>query len=154
MLLAVGASKPSSSAMARRSSGSVAPATAPEPNGTNIQPLAAVTQPVRIAQKHFDIGQQPVRNQHRLRALQVGVGGHRCSSSLFCPVEGNAQPLRQIGAYLVDRGAHVETQVGRNLLIAAASAVQLVSRVANQCDQLLFDEVVHVFGFAIVEKCR
>ena len=60
------------------------------------------------------------------------------------------EPLRQIGAYLVDRGPHVETQVGRDLLVAAAAAVQLVSRVANQRDQLLFDEMVDVFTL----RCR
>ena len=60
----------------------------------------------------------------------------------------------EIGAHLVNRSPHVETQVGRNLLVAAAAAVQLVSRVANQRDQLLFDEMVHVFRFAVVEKCR
>ncbi len=59
----------------------------------------------------------------------------------------------EIGAYLVNRGADVKTQIGRNLLVAAAAAVQLVSRVANQRDQLLFDEVMHVFRFAVVEKC-
>ncbi len=40
---------------------------------TNIQPLAAVAQPIDVAQKHLDIRQQPMRNQHRLGALQMRV---------------------------------------------------------------------------------
>ena len=122
--------------------------------GTKIQPLAAVGQAVCVAQKHFHVGQQPVRDQHRLGPLQMGVGGHGGASRLFSPVERNAQPVRQIGAHLVDRGPHVKTQVGRDLLIAAASAVQLVAGVADQHDQLLLDKVMHVFGFAVVQKRR
>ena len=66
----------------------------------------------------------------------------------------NAEPLRQIGPYLIDRSPNVETQIGRNLLVAAAAAVQLVSGIADQRDQLLFDEVMHIFGFVVVEKGR
>ena len=47
--------------------------------------------------------------------------------------------------------AHEEAEVGRNLLVAAAPGVQLVASGADQRDELLFDEVVNVFGFRIVE---
>ena len=95
-----------------------------------------------------------MRDQHRLRPLQMGIGGHGCAPSLFRPVERNAQPFRQIGPYLVDRRPHVKTEVGRDLLIAAAPAVKLVARVSDQRGQLLFDKVMHVLGFAVVQKRR
>ena len=120
----------------------------------NIQAFAAVSQTVGVTQEHFDIGQQPVRDQHRLRALQMSVGRHGRISRLLGAVERDAQPLRQVGAHLIYRSPNVKTQVGRDLLVAAAAAVQLVSRVPNQRDQLLFDKMVHVFRFAVVEKCR
>ena len=43
-----------------------------------------------------------MRDQHGLGALQVRVGGHGGASRLFGAVERDAQPLRQIGAYLVN----------------------------------------------------
>ena len=154
MLLAVGASKPSSSAMARRSSGNVAPAIAPEPSGRNVQPLAAVGQAVGVAQKHLDVGQQPVRDQDGFGALQVGVG--RAWPRLPPVRRDRAQSLShsaRVRTDLVNGSPNVEPQVGGNLFVAAAAAVQLVSRVADQRDQLLFDEVMHVFGFVVVQKC-
>ncbi len=82
------------------------------------------------------------------------VGRHGRVSRLLSAVDRDAQPIRKIGAQLVNRGPNIEAEVGRNLFIAAAAAVQLVSRVANQRDQLLLDKVVHVFRFVVVEKGR
>ena len=48
--------------------------------------------------------------------------------------------------------AHEEPKVGRNLLVAAAPGVQLVAGGADQRGELLFDEVVDVFGFRIVQE--
>ena len=50
---------------------------------TNIQPLAAICQPVGIAQKHLDICQQPMRDQNRFGPLQVRVSRHRGVTRLF-----------------------------------------------------------------------
>jgi hypothetical protein len=95
-----------------------------------------------------------VRNQHRFRALQVRIGRHGRASGLFGAIECNAQPLRQIGAHLVNRSTDVEAQIGGNLFVTAAAAVQLVSRVADQHDELLFDEMIHVLSFVVVEKSK
>jgi len=43
---------------------------------TQVQTLAAVSQPSPIAQKHFDVSQQPVPDQHGFGTLQVSVGRH------------------------------------------------------------------------------
>jgi hypothetical protein len=55
---------------------------------------------------------------------------------------------------LVDIRADVEAEVGGDLLIAAAAAVEFVARVSDESDELFFDEVVDVFGFAVFEKPR
>ena len=55
-------------------------------------------------------------------------------------------------ADFVTGGSGVKTQIGCDLLVAAAPAVQLVSDIANDFDQLLFDEVMHIFGFTVLEK--
>ena len=95
-----------------------------------------------------------MRDQDRLGALQMGVSRHGRASCLLGAVESDAQPLRQIGAHLVDRGPYVETEIGCNLFVAAAAAVQFVSGIADQRDQLFFDEVMYIFGFVVVEKRR
>jgi hypothetical protein len=54
---------------------------------------------------------------------------------------------------LIDRGTDIQTQIGCNLLITAATAVQLVSGFADDRDELLFDEVMNIFRFGVFEKC-
>ncbi len=73
--------------MARRSSGSVAPATAPDPNGQTFARLRQSAKPIGIAQEHFDISQQPVRDQYRFRPLQMRVRGHGRIPGLFGPFQ-------------------------------------------------------------------
>ncbi len=94
----------------------------------NVQPLPAVRQPIRIAQKHFDIRQQPMSHQHRFRPLQMRVRRHGSIRSLFRAIHQHAAQFGKFLPQLIDRRPHVQPQVGRNLLIAAAAAVQLVSR--------------------------
>ena len=43
---------------------------------TEVQPRRAILQPARIAQHHLHVSQQPVRHQHRLRALQMRIARH------------------------------------------------------------------------------
>ncbi len=94
---------------------------------TNIQPLAAVVQPIQIAQEHFDIRQQPMRYQHRLGALQVGVSRHDILACRFRLLHELADKLDQQLRNLVDLLAYIQPQVGGNLLVAAAAGVQLSS---------------------------
>src|ERR1035438_7798984 len=55
---------------------------------------------------------------------------------------------------LVNGGAHEETKVGSNLLVAAASRVQFVASRADDHGQLFFHEVVDVFHSRIVQEFR
>src|SRR4029079_15695478 len=48
--------------------------------------------------------------------------------------------------------ANVEAQVSRDLLVATASAMQLVARIADEFDQPALDEVVDVFHFVVFEE--
>ena len=75
MELAVGAVNP---ARARRCCGR-APALRRPPRlnrRAKIKPLRAIVQARRVAQSHLHVGQQPVRDQYGLGALQVRVAGH------------------------------------------------------------------------------
>ena len=41
-----------------------------------IQSRRAIQKAIRIAQRHFHIGQQPMRDQNRLGTLQMRIAGH------------------------------------------------------------------------------
>jgi len=56
--------------------------------------------------------------------------------------------------YEADLRTHVEAQVGRYLLIAAAASVQLEAEQAYALHQLEFDEVMNVFGGWMVAHLR
>ena len=47
----------------------------------------------------------------------------------------------------VNRGSNPETQVGRDLVVAAASGVKFPARITNSIDQRLFDIHVDIFQF-------
>ena len=93
-------------------------------------------------------------DQHRLGSLQMRVRRHGSVRRLFRAIREHAAQFSQFVPQLIDRRAHVEPQIGRNLLVTAAPAVQLVSGFADQRDQLLLDEVMNVFRFIVVEKRR
>jgi hypothetical protein len=78
-----------------------------------------------------------MRDQHRLGPLHVGIGRHGCRACLVCAIDKCCNQFRNRLADLIAFRAYVQPQVGGNLLIAAAPAVQFVSRFADQNDQLL-----------------
>jgi hypothetical protein len=97
-----------------------------------------------IAAEHLDVGQHVVAEGDRLRHLQVGEARHdgvgvRSARSVRAP----RSP--QQGEDVVDGGAHVQADVGRDLVVARAARVQALAGVADQFGQALFDVQVHVF---------
>ncbi len=92
-------------------------------------------------------------DQNRLCPLQVRVSWNRCITSLLRAIHEDAAQLRQFFPQLIDRRPDVQPQIGRNLFIAAAPAVQLVPDFADQRDKLLLDEMMNVFRLIIFEKC-
>ena len=93
-----------------------------------------------------------MRDQHWFRALQVRVRRHCSLTNLFGAIKNGRNQRRKLFTDFVAAGAEVQAEIGRNLLVAAASAVQLIASVPDQSDQLLLDEVVNVFGLGIVQK--
>ena len=66
-----------------------------------------------------------MRNQHRLGTLQVSVTGHHRVAGGTGLLDQRIGPGGQSILHKADLFAHIETEVGGNLLIAAASGVQL-----------------------------
>ena len=52
----------------------------------------------------------------------------------------------------IDRVAYVQAEIGCDLLVATAPAVQLVTGLPDLPDELFLDKVVNIFGLFIVQK--
>ncbi len=109
----------------------------------------------RIAQDHLDVSEQPVSDEHRLGALHVRVAGHHgiAGSLRACSTSALAQAA---SASMTERDllAHVEAQIGGDLLVAAAAGVQLEAERADALDECKFDEVMNVFGGRVIAHQR
>ena len=86
-----------------------------------------------------------MRHQNRLRPLQMRVSRHCILTGIFCLLHEFANQLRQHSRYRIDLIADIQSQVGRNLLVAAAAGVELVTHFTNQLHQSLLDEMMHIF---------
>ena len=92
---------------------------------TVIQPRRAILQPRGIAQQHLHIRLQPMRHQHRLRALQMRIARHHRIAGRVRQLNQRISPCRQPFNDQPDLFAHIQAQVRRNLLVAAAPRMQL-----------------------------
>ena len=92
-----------------------------------------------------------MRYQHRFCALHVGVGWHGRIPSLFGAIQECRDQLGNGVTDLIATRPHIEPQVSRNLLIAAAPAMQLVTGIADQLHQLFLNKMMDVFHLSIVE---
>ena len=122
-MLRVTPSKPSARAVALAIDREAwSPASAPEPSGDSSARRAASAMPPAIAREHRVVGEQVMREPHRLRALQV-----RVARAAACR-RARAPARRARARSAVDRRrsaraacvARVEPQIGRDLIVAAA----------------------------------
>ena len=86
-----------------------------------------------------------------LATLHVRVRGHSCISCLFSAINNDRNEFRQRCASFIASSPNIYPQIGCDLLIAAATAVQLVAGVADQHDQMFLDEMVDVFRLVVVK---
>src|SRR5437868_14637537 len=82
----------------------------------------------------------------------MGVGGHGGVSGALGTFDEYIETLRQVRAQLVNADADVQAQIGGNLLVAAASAVEFVSCIPDKFDQVFLYEVMNIFGFGVFKK--
>src|SRR5712691_2070252 len=90
-----------------------------------VDPLAHFGEPFSITGQHFEISQAPVRKHDRLRALQMGVTwNHRLTVCLGEIEEGflRISERRCDAIYLFSQP---KTQVSSDLIVPAATRVQL-----------------------------
>ena len=121
---------------------------------TEVQPRGAILQPVRIAQRHLHIRQQPMRNKHRLGPLQMRVARHHGLAGLARLFHQRLRPRCKPVHGESDLFAHEEPQVRRDLFVAAAPGVKLEPQRTHALHQLEFDEVMNVFGRSMIANER
>ncbi len=107
--------------------------------GRFVHPTPAVRESAAIAPGHRHIGQQMVPEGHRLRRLQMGEARHYgCGISFGLLDQGRLQRF-QLLVETVDRVAHPEAEIGRDLVVAAARGMQPAGRVADQLGEPRLD---------------
>ena len=114
---------------------------------TERQPVRApahVGQPFGVAREHLDVGQQVVREAHRLRDLHVRVARHHGVGVRVGQLDQRALHLRQQRRDAVDLAAQPQPHVGGHLVVARAAGVQPLAGVADQLRQPRLDVQVHV----------
>src|SRR5690242_15697268 len=82
----------------------------------------------------------------------MGVRGHRSVACGLCFLRDHLDELNQLALKLVDCVTHKQTQIGSDLLVAAASRVQLEPNISSEFDQTTFEEMMNVFGLAVLHE--
>jgi len=106
---------------------------------------ASLGEALAVAGEHFEIGQEVVRPQDRLRAAHVGIAGDHGVGIPGREFHQGRHQLRQQSADAVALRAQPEARIERDLLVAAAPGVDLVGHLAGPFLQFADDERVDVF---------
>ena len=95
-----------------------------------------------------------MRDADGLRLLQVRVGGHDGVVMSFCLLQKRGAEFDDCGACGGGMVAEEEAKIGRDLLVAAASGMELEGSVSDEGGEGALDVVVHVFAFRIADRQR
>ena len=120
------------------------PASAAAPSGSRLVRVRTPAMPLAVAREHLDVGEQVVRERHRLRDLQVGEAGQDGLGVRRGDLDQRALQLGEQGGDQVDLVAQPEAHVGRDLVVARAAGVQALAGIADELDQARLDVQVHV----------
>ena len=89
-----------------------------------VEPFARIGEPAGIAPEHFDIGQKMMAEADRLGVLQMGEAGQDRVRLLLGPRDEHLLQRRDLIEKRVDGVAHIELEIGRDLVVARAGRVQ------------------------------
>jgi hypothetical protein len=108
------------------------PASAAAPSGSRLVRAWHLAHPLGVAREHLDVGEQVVRERHRLRDLQVGEAGQDRLGVLLGELDEGALQLGEERADAGDLVAQPQAHVGRDLVVARAPGVQALAGVAGE----------------------
>ena len=136
--------KPSSWATNIRLVSKFTPASAPAPSGQVVGGGEAEVEALEVAAELPEVGEQVVREVHRLGALQVGVAGKRPVEVALGELDERAhQPEQQLLGGQAVR-PHEHRHVGGHLVVARARGVELPAHRPGDLGQAPLDRHVHV----------
>ena len=142
---AAGRSKPSAFAVIARSSRNDVPASAALAERTFVQPLARIGEAAAVARRHLDIGEQMMPERHRLRGLQMREARHHGRGMRQRLLGERALIAGERRVDVVDRVAHPEPEIGRDLVVARARGMQPPGRRPDQLGEPRLDVHMDVF---------
>nr|GFD54187.1 hypothetical protein [Tanacetum cinerariifolium] len=87
----------------------------------------AVDQTLEIAAEHFEPGQHVMPEGHRLRGLQMGEARHDRVGFALCQAQQAFLQTGDLGQDQIDLVTQPQPNVGRDLVVAAATGVQLLA---------------------------
>ena len=119
---------------------------------TFVEALARVLEAPRVAPQHLDIGHEMMAEGDRLRRLQMGEARHDHRGAVERP--GGERPLQlgDLGEDRVDRVAHPEAEIDRDLVVARARGVEAPGRRADDLSKAALDVHMDVFERARERK--
>ena len=104
-----------------------------------VEARAAVGEAAAVAAEHLDIGHQVMAEGDRLGGLQMGEARHDRRGILVGAVDQRGLQVAQHQLDLVDRVAHPQAHVERDLVVARARGVQAAAGRADDVGQPLLD---------------
>ncbi|RMM68329.1 hypothetical protein ALQ75_05465 [Pseudomonas savastanoi pv. glycinea] len=110
-----------------------------------VETLAAVDQTLVVAAEHFEPGQHMMTECNGLGSLQMGETGHDGFSFALGLAQQALLQTRDFAQDQVDFVAQPQTDIGRDLIVAAATGVQLLAGDTNAIGQACFNVHVHIF---------
>ena len=119
---------------------------------TFVEALARVPETPRVARQHLDIGHEMMAEGDRLRRLQMGEARHdNCRAFERAGGERPLQPS-DLDEDRVDRVAHPEAEIDRDLVVARARGVEAPGRRADDLGEAAFHVHMDVFERALKRK--
>ncbi len=112
-----------------------------------IEAGAAIFEAGDVAEDHLDVSKEPMREEHGLGALEMRIGRHHRGFGILCLFKERERPCSELRDGGVDGVTDEEAEVSGDLLVAAATRVELEGDVADFGGEGELDEVVDVLGF-------
>ncbi len=117
----------------------------PGPERHHVQPHQGIADPALVPLEHLHIGQQMMRQQHRLGPLQVRVARHRHGTIRLRLGDQDTFELLDPSNELIQLVTEIQPDIQRDLVVPAAACMQLSAQRADQFRQSSLDRHVNVF---------
>ena len=114
--------------------------------------LERISQALGVAAEHLNIGEAPVSEQDRLRALEVGVARERGGLLALGEIDERVHGRFEFSLAKAQLPRRPQPQVGGDLVIAAAAGVQLLAQVSHAGDELALDPRVNILIVGIDDR--